>query len=199
MQSFTQPLPGVSWTSAPRRNGRTYSTAAIGHVATTRATVPVVLTLDPDWFAKGRAKGRAEDMLTAGLTITDGDKATIVFHVEHADADPRPYLAAALSVLARYRPTDLPDLQWKTRPTSDEHTAYETEIAAFENTVTGMTTIVFALFYPALLDGLQSDPADMSMFITRGNRRDVHLPVVSTDVTLPKLNERIRTAPWDLG
>jgi hypothetical protein len=199
VQTFTKTLPGVAWTAAARSDGRGYSTAAIGHVATTRATVPVVLTLDPDWFAKGRAKGRTEDMLTAGLTIADGNKTTIVFHVERADVDPRPYLAAALSVLACYRPTDLPDLQWKIRPTSDEHTAHEAEIAAFENTVTGMTTTVFALFYPALLDALQSDPADMSMHITDGNRRDLHLPVVSKDAPLLGLIERIRTAPWDLG
>jgi hypothetical protein len=192
-------LPSIGWRTSTLTNGDEFTSLHIGHVTVGTTTADVELFHDQEWFVNVRAKGRSEYILNGAGLLSGPDGLHLSYHVETADIAPFQYLAAAPAALAYYRPLILPGLQWEIRPTRDEHTAYQAQIATIEDSTTGMTTTVFALVHQGLLDNLQSNPVDMSMHVTDGNKRTLYLPVASREAALPELFERLRTAPQFLG
>lgn len=124
----------VNWHTDTLPDGRTSTTAHIGDITVSGHTVSVFLDYNPTWFAKGRAKGRTEDILS-GPSLTTGPGFTaLFFHVEAPNVDPARYLAYAPDALTEFRPEWAPKLTWKPRVLADGRTVAESTVA----TVTGV-------------------------------------------------------------
>ncbi|KOX10219.1 hypothetical protein [Nocardiopsis sp. NRRL B-16309] len=95
---------GADWTTRTLPTGRQYTSTRLGSVSVGGTTADVVVYLDPGWFTRGRARGRAEEVLH-GANLTTGPGFTeIGYRVEHQEIDPDAFLSRAPADLARLRP-----------------------------------------------------------------------------------------------